>query len=153
VVKIGTRAIISINGKPMIATHWDGYPASLGLDLLHCDKSIKRCSEVAKSHKIDAAEAWLLYMLNLERVKQLVEKHHLTEQEIKTGTRRGNVICADDCEIDDIRNYGDWAEYEYDLSEKDVYFRPLTGWWPDSVRGEDGFKLLTEKELADSQPE
>jgi hypothetical protein len=29
-LKIGTRAVISIEGKPMLATHWDGYPASLG---------------------------------------------------------------------------------------------------------------------------
>jgi hypothetical protein len=27
---MGTRTLISINGKPMIATHWDAYPTSFG---------------------------------------------------------------------------------------------------------------------------
>jgi hypothetical protein len=133
VVKIGTRAIISIEGKPMLATHWDGYPSSLGFELLHCDKSIKTVIEVAKRQTVDAADPWLLDMLNRERVRQLAEKHQLTVDEIRAGVRRGNVICADDYEIADIRNYGDWAEYEYDLCGKDLYFRLLTGGWPDSV--------------------
>ena len=152
-VKIGTRAIISIEGKPMLATHWDGYPSSLGLDLLHCDRSIKAVVEVAKSHTIDAADAWLIEMLNRERIKQLAEKHLLTVQEIKDGKRRGNVICADDHEIVDIRIYGDWAEYHYDLCEKEVYFRPLDGWWPDSVKHAAELKLLTAKEVAHSRIE
>jgi hypothetical protein len=143
VVKIGTRAIISINGNPMLATHWDGYPSSLGRDLLNCDKAIKAVIEVAKAHTIDAADAWLLDMLNRERVKQLAERHQLTVYEIKSGVRRGNVICADDYEITDLRNYSDWAEYEYDLCGKEVYFRPLTDSWPDSVRGAAEFRLLT----------
>jgi hypothetical protein len=40
VLKIGIRAIISIGGKPMLSTHWDEHPASLGRDLLNCDKSV-----------------------------------------------------------------------------------------------------------------
>jgi hypothetical protein len=70
---------------------------------LHCDKSIKAVIEVGKAHSIDAADASLLDMLNRERVTQLAEKHQLTEQEIKAGVRRGNVICANDYEIADIR--------------------------------------------------
>ncbi len=31
---MGTRAVITLEGKPIIATHWDGYPESLGKDLL-----------------------------------------------------------------------------------------------------------------------
>ena len=135
----------------MLATHWDGYPSSLGLDLLHCDRSIEAVVEVAKAHTIDAADAWILDMLNRERVRQLAEKHQLTVQAIKAGKRRGNVICADDYEIADIRNYGDWAEYEYDLCGRDVYFRPLTGWWPDSVRSAAELKLLTEEAAGDDR--
>ena len=128
----------------MLATHWDGYPASLGLDLLHCDKSITAVIEVAKGHTIDAVDPWLLDMLNRERVNQLAEKHHLTVQEIKAGTSHGNVICADEYEIADIRIYGDWAEYHYDVCEEEVYFRPLDGWWPDSLKHAAELKLLTE---------
>ena len=150
-VKIGTRAIISINGKPMLATHWDGYPSSLGLDLLHCDKSIKAVIEVAKGHTIDAADASILDMLNGERIRQLAEKHQLTVQEIKAGKRRGNVICADDYEISDITRYGDLAEYHYAPCGKEVYFRPLDGWWPESLTHAVELKLLSEKDIVDSR--
>ncbi len=118
----------------MLATHWDGYPASLGADLLHCDKSIEAVVDVAKAHTIDSADASLLDTLNRERVEQLAEKHQLTVQEIKAGKRRGNVISADDHEIHDLRLYADLAEYQYDLCDKEVYFRPLDAWWPDALK-------------------
>ena len=35
-IKIGTRALISIGGKHLLATHWNGYPSCLGLKLLNC---------------------------------------------------------------------------------------------------------------------
>ena len=153
VVKIGTRAIISIEGKPILATHWDGYPSSLGVDLLHCERSARAVIEVAKAHTIDAADPRILVALNGERVNALAEKHQLTVQEIKAGKRRGNVISADDYEISDISKYGDLAEYQYDLSGKEVYFRPLDGWWPDSLKRAAEFKLLSEKDVADSRAE
>jgi hypothetical protein len=143
VVKIGTRAIISIEGKPMLATHWDGYPASLGRDLLHCDRSIEAVVEVAKGHTIDAADPQLLEMLNRERVSQLAEKHHLSVQEIKAGKRRGNVICADEHEINDRGTYADLAEYHYDISGKEVFFRPIDGCWPESLKQAAEFKSLS----------
>ena len=148
-VKIGTRAIISIEGKPILATHWDGYPSSLGADLLHCERSARAVIEVAKAHTIDAADPRILVALNGERVNALAEKHRLTVDEIKAGARRGNVISADDYEISDISKYGDLAEYQYDLSGKEVYFRPLDGWWPDSLKHAADFKLLTETEVAE----
>ncbi len=132
----------------MLATHWDGYPSSLGRDLLHCDRSIEGVVEVAKAHIIDSADASVLETLNAERIKHLAEKHQLTVQEIKAGKRRGNVICADDYEIANIGSYGDWAEYQYDICGKDIHFRPLTGWWPDSLKHAAEFKLLREKEVA-----
>jgi len=147
VVKIGTRAIVSIDGKPMLATHWDGHPSSLGRDLLNCDKSLGAVIQVAKDHTIDSVDSSLLDMLNGERIRQLAAKHQLTVQEIKSGKRRGNVICADDYEIADITIYRDWAEYQYDIRGKDIHFRPLTGWWPDSLKEAVGFKLLNEKDV------
>jgi hypothetical protein len=147
VLKIGIRAIISIGGKPMLATHWDGYPPSLGRDLLRCDRSVEAVVEVAEAHTIDSADAALLDTLNRERVTLLAEKHQLTVQEIKAGIRRGNVISADEFEIADIGLHRDLAEFQYDIRGKEVYFRPLDGWWPESVRKAGEFRLLTAKEV------
>jgi len=80
---MGTRALISIQGKPTIATHWDGYPSSLGLDLLRRDKSLGAIIQVAESHTIDAADGSIREGLNRKRVMELCQKHHLTEEEIR----------------------------------------------------------------------
>ena len=133
----------------MLATHWDGYPSSLGRDLINCERSIEAVVEVAKTHTIDSADSSILDALNRERVDHLAERHQLTVQEIKAGKRRGNVISADDHEIHDLRLYADLAEYQYDISGKQVYFRPLDGWWPDSLKHAADFKLLTETEVAE----
>ena len=124
VVKIGTRALISKEGKPMLATHWDGYPSLLGMDLLHCDKTMEAVIKIAKRHTIDAAHRSIHEDLNRERVKEGAEDHEI-------------------CNID---NYGDWAEYQYDIRGKEIYFRPLSGSWPESIEHASDFKLLTEAE-------
>ena len=116
-VKIGTRALISKDGKPMLATHWDGFPDCLGMELLNCDKTIGSVIEVAKKHTIDAAHRSIREDLNRERIKELVKKHRLTEEKIRKGIRRGNIIGAEDHEICNIDNYGDWAEFQYDVRE------------------------------------
>ena len=152
-IKIGTRAIISIDGKPMLATHWDGYPVSLGHDLLHCEKSIKAVIEVAKTHIVAAADPSLLDTLNAERVNQLAEKHQLSVQEIKDGKRRGNVVCADDYEITDIMTYRDLTEYEYDIRGNEICVRRLDGWWPEALRKASEFRYLPAKEIANSRAE
>ena len=100
----------------MLATHWDGYPSSLGMELLHCDKTMAALIEVARMYTIDAAHRTILEDLNRERIKELAKKHRLTEKKIKKGLRRGNIIGAEDHEICNIDNYGDWAEYQYDKS-------------------------------------
>jgi hypothetical protein len=141
--------LISIDGKPMLATHWDGYPSSLGVDLLECDKSIKAIIGVAKRHTIDAAHSSLREELNNERVKELATKQRLTEAEIRKGKRRGSVICADDYQIGDIDDYGDWAQYQYDIRGKEIYFRPLNKWWPGSLRNAPEFTILTMKRAND----
>jgi hypothetical protein len=141
---MGTRALISINGKHMLATHWDGYPSCLGKELLDCDKSVEGVIRVAESHTIDAADFSIREGLNGKRIKDLSEKHQLTEKEIMEGKRRGAVIAAEDYEIGDIAGYGDWAEYQYDIRGEVVYFRSLRGPYPESLEKPEAFKILTQ---------
>ena len=143
---MGTRALISINGKPMIATHWDGNPSSLGLDLLECDKSLHAIIRVAQSHTIDAADGSIREELNRKRVRELSQKHDLTEEEIRQGKRRGSIVCAEDYEICDLKEYGDWAEYEYNIRNEEVFFRRLIGPYPESLKCISGYGRLTEEE-------
>ena len=117
----------------------------MGLELLNCDKIVPAIVEVAKDHTIDAADIAILEELNKDRVKTLAKKHRLTQAEIRAGKRRGCVICAEDYEIGRIDNYGDWAEYQYDIRGQEVYFRPLNGFYPKSVNKASRFILLTEK--------
>ena len=147
---MGTRALISIQGKPMIATHWDGYPSSLGLDLLRCDKSLGAIIQVAESHMIDAADGSIREELNRKRVRELSLKHHLTEEEIRQGNRRGSIICAGDYEVCDLKEYGDWAEYEYNIRNGEVFFRRLIGPYPDSLKRISGYGRLTEEETKEN---
>ena len=128
----------------MLATHWDGYPDCLGIELLNCDKKIASVIEVARRHTIDAAHRSIHADLNRERIKELAEKHRLTEEKIRNGVRRGNIIGAEDHEICSIDDYGDFAEYQYDIRGKKIYFRPLKGWWPESQRKSPDFKPLIE---------
>ena len=60
---MGTRALISINGKVLIATHWDGYPSSLGRELLQCE-TLEQIIEVARRHTIDSAADGLVQQPN-----------------------------------------------------------------------------------------
>ena len=144
-IRIGTRALFCIYGKPLLATHWDGYPSCLGLKLLNCDKSVPAIVDVSKEHTIDAADIAIRKDLNRHRIKTLAKKYRLTQAEIRAGKRRGCVICAEDYEIGSIDNYGDWAEYQYDIRGQEVYFRPLNGFYPKSVNKASRFKLLTKK--------
>lgn len=52
---MGTRAMISINGKPIVTTHWDGYPENLGLDLLKVG-SESDIIDVAKKYSINSVD-------------------------------------------------------------------------------------------------
>ena len=139
--------MILMDGKPLVATHWDGYPSCLGLELLGCNKSLKAVIRIAKRHTIDGADSSILEDLNRERVKELAQKHRLSENEIRSGKRRGSLICAGDHPIGDIQNYGDWAEYQYDIRGKKVMFRPLRGPYPESLEDAPNFKLLSRKSI------
>jgi len=147
--KMGTRALILIDDKPMIATHWDGYPSSLGKDLLESDKSIRSIIDVAKKHSIDFADKSIRKELNKERVKFLAKKHSLTEKEIREGVRKGSIISTEDYEIADVKNYGDWAEYEYNIKGKEILFRPLSGSYPESLKEAKGFDVLTKEKAVE----
>ena len=137
----------------MLATHWDGHPASLGHDLFRCDKSLNAVIEVAKAHTIDAADPQVIETLNPERTSQLAEKHQLSFDEIKAGKRRGNVISADDFVIADIGLHRDLAEFQYDIRGNEVYIRRLDGWWPESLKQAAEFRRLTAKEVGGSRAE
>ena len=100
--------------------------------------------KVAKEHTIDAAEHTILEGLNRHRIKTLAKKHCLTQAEISAGKRRGCVICAEDYDIGSMDNYGDWAEYQYDVRGQEVYYMPLSGIYPKSIINAGPFKQLTE---------
>jgi hypothetical protein len=102
--------------------------------------------EVAKAHTIDAADPKALQKLNGERIEWLSKKHRLSRRQIRTGKRRGFVICAEDHEIGNIENYGDWAEYQYDVRGQKIYFRPLSGFYPKSIENAGPFKRLTKSQ-------
>ena len=127
----------------MFATHWDGYPSSLGNDLMSCDKTLGGIIQVAESHTIDAADGSIREGLNRKRVEELSRKHNLTEEEIREGKRRGSVICAGDYEVGEVNQYGDWAEYQYDIRKGVVFFRPLRGPYPESLENAEAFRILT----------
>lgn len=129
----------------MIATRWNGDLSGLGRELLHCDKSFDEIVRVAHGHTIDAAHRSIREELHAKRVMELAKKHSLSEEETRKEMRRGAIICTDDYEIGDIKNYGDWAEFEYDIRGTNVYFRPLEGSYPFSVTRAPGFRVLTEK--------
>lgn len=125
-IGVGTRAMIRIDGKDFAATHWDGYPTSLGKDLADLPiKSKAAILAVAKGHTIDAVDKSVYEKANKERIEMLSKKHKLPISKIKKGIRRGNIIAAEDHELSSIDNYGDWAEYIYDI--KAILFMLLKG--------------------------
>jgi len=145
VVRIGTRALIAINGKAMIATHWDGYPSSLGMDIIECDKSLKAIVEVAKKHMIDCCHSLIKEELKKDRNIQKLVKNVKSKTKFIPDVRIGPGVNGEDFEIDDIERYGDNAEYQYDIRGTEIYFRALKGYYPESLRGAEAFRLLTKK--------
>ena len=61
-IKIGTRALISVAGKPLLATHWDGYPSCLGLKLLDCNKTKAAIVDAAKEMDTSTLKAFRDYV-------------------------------------------------------------------------------------------
>jgi hypothetical protein len=53
---MGTRAVVRFRGKPVLATHWDGDPDSLGKELRNAKpRNLNQIIAVAKPHSIDFA--------------------------------------------------------------------------------------------------
>ena len=130
---MGTRAMISINEKPFIATHWDGYYDGMGKQLESAKTKAKIIS-IAKEHNIDFADITNPAIKKLcdTRIQELMKKHNLSEEKIKEGVRRGAIIAVDDYEITDIKRYGDFAEYHYDFTEGVWRVRSVSGAWDEN---------------------
>ena len=153
---MGTRALITINQKPFIATHWDGYPSALGKSLLGITNR-KDIIATAEERNIDFACAEVCKKVNKKRYAEIAAKTKGTKREysameIEQLDKEGKnlmfgVMGAGDYPIGSIRNYGDWAEYQYDLQDGKWYFRPLSGSYPQSLEGADKFKRLTQKAI------
>ncbi len=140
---MGTRAIITKDGQPLIATHWDGYPESLGKDLSNMiDLSTESLIKVAEGHSIDFIEKTIGEQVKENRIQELSKRHKLPIEEIKKGMRRGSVLSSDDWEIGDIAIYDDWAEYQYDIRDNSIYWRELSGSWKNSKKTKNGWNLL-----------
>lgn len=131
---MGTRAIISKDGKPFLATHWDGDPESLGKELERT-RTAEQIISVARKHTIDSASPPVMKTLNAVRLRMLMRKHKLSLEEIKKGVRRGNIIVAEDYEIGNIKNYDDFAEYQYNLKNGKWEMRELHGEWKKAKAG------------------
>lgn len=153
---MGTRAMISIDGKPFIATHWDGYPESLGADLQSLVNPMdkEKLIAVASKHTIDFADSSIAKELNAIRMKAIAERMKMPLTKVKAGWRRGNVQTADDSDITSIRNYDDWAEYQYDIDSKTgkITVRELAGSWRDKDLKKGKWKPL-QKAVAEAEAE
>lgn len=125
---MGTRALISKNGKPFIATHWDGYPSSLGADLLEAGTSDDAILKVAARHSINAAATSVLK--KAEALAQQAWKKREPQD------KREKLVW-------DIKGYGDFAEYQYDVKGDKWFFRPLPGEYPASLKKAGALKPLT----------
>ena len=150
---MGTRALITKNGKPFIATHWDGNPQSLGKELLG-KISDSQIISVAKEHTIDASDSSVRAKINKERFEHIAKKTKgkYSAKDIEKLDKEGKELTfgmmgAVDYAVGDIKNYGDFAEYQYDLSGGIWRFRPLGGQFPQSVQHGEALKPLTEESV------
>ena len=161
---MGTRAMISFDGKPGIATHWDGDPGCLGQHLLEC-ADVTAIVYAAAKHSIDAIDYTIVdaERFIMERFKAIADKANACPG--KPGTTRKKytaksllklyvedgkqvsfaMMASDDYPIGAIADYGDWAEYQYDVRKAEdgtlkVFVAKLHGEWnPEAKRS---YKLL-----------
>jgi len=138
---LGTRAIIKF-GNTFIATHWDGYPDSLGSDLKTLKNfTLEEVVKVAESHGIDFATEDVMALTSYKRYEKIVNKANemkgkkYTPEELKEMyEKEGKILMfgvqsAGDYPIGNFDNYGDFAEYIYDVSEKSLRYAELSGSW------------------------
>lgn len=147
---MGTRAIITINEKPYVATHWDGYYSVLGKSLEQVSTK-QEIIKAASDRSIDFADLKdpLFRDIVKERVKDICERHKITEKEMKAGKRRGMIITNADYQITSIKNYGDWAEYQYDFTGGKWRVRSVSGAWDKNPAFGKWFDMPLSKEQVD----
>ena len=134
--------MIRIDGKDFVATHWDGYPEGLGKDLASLPVKNKRAIlSVAKEHNIDSASDEIHSELNKKRIESISKEHKLSTSEVKKGMRRGDIISVEDYEVGFIKNYGDFAEYIYDIRDNSVYVAEGVGDYDATKKAEKEGKL------------
>lgn len=131
---MGTRAMISIDGKPMFATHWDSYPESLGKELQKLKKKdIPNLLKVASKHSINFADKSLVGIS-----EKMMRKRLKGQAGYEWLFHKGQHF------VDDIKIYGDYAEYQYDVDSKTgkIKFREISGAWDDPKKTAGNWKNL-----------
>ena len=129
---MGTRAMISIDGKPFVATHWDGYPSCLGQNLLACGAggiiSPREILEVASEHSINFADEDYLKEANKLMIDRLKENG-------RYQTGYSWLEQEHDKFVHSIEEYGDFAEFQYDWKGKEWRYRKVSGEWTSALFG------------------
>lgn len=146
---MGTRAVIKWQDKPMLATHWDGNPSSLGAELTQIKTTTpEKVIKVASGHNIDliAPEFAPKKPLKIPREVYYVSKK--AKKEGKMGERlKGTLITKflpsskipEDsgtaytkgkteyklAEVLPMSKYSDFAEWEYNIDDGEVYARKI----------------------------
>jgi len=168
---MGTRAVVRF-GDTRIATHWDGYPSSLGSDLLKQKNLIKELDKekslaiiigICEPHTIDFATEDVRSKTADQRLQKIANKanemcrergepekysvQYLKELEKEGKQLTFGVHGAGDYPIGTFENYGDYAEWEYDvLPSGAVMYRELSGWYNETTEKQrDEWKKLTKR--------
>ncbi len=97
------------SNQVLIAIHWDGYPESFGIELLHC-KNYTDIYELGKKHSIDFLSAKMKFYLQRETQAKNTNSHFS-----KNDT-----------------HYVDFPEWQYEKKGNIWMCRPVTGFWPHS---------------------
>ncbi len=150
---MGTRAMITRDGEPFVATHWDGYPDILGAEILKADcKTPEEIIEVAKCRDIDFIHKDFLKNVNQERYEDIAAKTDgkYTADDIAELDRKGEMLSfqiqtSHDYPIGTMDNYGDWPDYQYDLRDGKWFFRSCSGvWGGDNFKSDEWIELTEE---------
>lgn len=106
---MGTRARIIWEGKPLVTTHWDGYPEGLGVVLLEAETP-KEAIKVAKAFSINSVSKYAEKVMGLPAKK------------IDAYAEQFNPMNQTDVEWSYEYKNGRWfvkpVEYDYDKNEE-----------------------------------
>jgi hypothetical protein len=137
---MGTRAMILFEGKPVAATHWDGYPDDLGKGLMKAKpKNVSQILKVAAPHNIDWISGRYAPKKPLKIGKQTTyfarndkEWNEISE---KTGLHGSGANLEGTIKIGSAGGrYGDFAEYAYNVhADGTVEVAELSGEWTGRV--------------------